>query len=287
MRLAKIHGKRELGLHHVAIWRESTATQIDYRHNLPLDPTDVARVFDASGIQRPTNDLPRIARMLSAPALIPSAWHAGRLIGVSRSLTDYAYCSYLSGVNRLTKAAPAPPLALHTLRDAAASPAPPLPCECAPRGAIPTAPPPPPSSNGVLARAPGDDISRGFRSYAPDRVEPFLAQRRMRSSSQESGPASILESKRRLIGRQDGNRGQRREPGGRVRHRSTSDSVRHQQVLTVLEESEHTHTHQHCDREKGAFAGLAMPETIRPRPKTGPARSKVRTAMRTPLTPSR
>jgi GNAT superfamily N-acetyltransferase len=73
-----------------------TATQIDYRHNLPLDPADVARVFDASGIQRPTHDLPRIARMFSAPALVLSAWHEGRLVGVSRSLTDYAYCCYLS-----------------------------------------------------------------------------------------------------------------------------------------------------------------------------------------------
>lgn len=36
---------------------------IAYRHNLPLDPSEVARVFDASGITRPTADLPRIARM--------------------------------------------------------------------------------------------------------------------------------------------------------------------------------------------------------------------------------
>ncbi|MBW8722660.1 MAG: GNAT family N-acetyltransferase, partial [Polaromonas sp.] len=30
---------------------------IEYRHNYPLDPVDVARVFDASGITRPTADL--------------------------------------------------------------------------------------------------------------------------------------------------------------------------------------------------------------------------------------
>ncbi|OOG36536.1 GNAT family N-acetyltransferase [Polaromonas sp. A23] len=69
---------------------------IEYRHNYPLDPVEVARVFDASGITRPTADLPRIARMFAAPSLVISAWQDGRLVGVSRSLTDYSYCCYLS-----------------------------------------------------------------------------------------------------------------------------------------------------------------------------------------------
>ena len=69
---------------------------IAYRHNLPLDPSEVARVFDASGITRPTADLPRIARMFAAPCLVISAWHGDRLVGLSRSLTDHAYCCYLS-----------------------------------------------------------------------------------------------------------------------------------------------------------------------------------------------
>ena len=69
---------------------------VEYRHNQPLDPTDVVRVFDASGIRRPTSDLPRIARMFAAPALVVSAWIDARLVGVARSLTDYAYCCYLS-----------------------------------------------------------------------------------------------------------------------------------------------------------------------------------------------
>lgn len=71
-------------------------SDIEYRHNFPLDPVDVVRVFDASGITRPTSDLPRIARMFAAPSLVISAWQQGRLVGLSRSLTDYAYCCYLS-----------------------------------------------------------------------------------------------------------------------------------------------------------------------------------------------
>lgn len=69
---------------------------IEYRHNIPLDPVEVVRVFDSSGITRPTTDLARIARMFSSPSLVISAWENGRLVGLSRSLTDYAYCCYLS-----------------------------------------------------------------------------------------------------------------------------------------------------------------------------------------------
>lgn len=71
-------------------------SDIEYRHNTPLDPQAVARVFDASGITRPTHDLPRIARMFAAPCLTLSAWADGQLIGVARALTDYAFCCYLS-----------------------------------------------------------------------------------------------------------------------------------------------------------------------------------------------
>ena len=69
---------------------------IEYRHNHPLDPHDVARVFDASGIVRPTGDLARIGRMLSNADLIISAWDEGRLVAVCRALTDFSYCCYLS-----------------------------------------------------------------------------------------------------------------------------------------------------------------------------------------------
>ena len=69
---------------------------IEYRLNQSLKPEDIARVFDASGIVRPTNDLPRIAKMFAASNLVISAWEEGRLVGVSRSLTDHSYCCYLA-----------------------------------------------------------------------------------------------------------------------------------------------------------------------------------------------
>jgi hypothetical protein len=75
---------------------ETQLVMIEYRYNFPLDPRDVARVFKASGIIRPADDIPRIARMLAGANLIVSAWDAGKLIGVCRALTDHSYCCYLS-----------------------------------------------------------------------------------------------------------------------------------------------------------------------------------------------
>lgn len=69
---------------------------IEYRHNFPLVASEVAAVFDASGIRRPTNDLARIERMFSNANLIFSAWHEGKLVGVCRALTDFSYFCYLS-----------------------------------------------------------------------------------------------------------------------------------------------------------------------------------------------
>ncbi|MBP9712411.1 MAG: GNAT family N-acetyltransferase [Sterolibacterium sp.] len=69
---------------------------IEYRENQPLEPVEVARVFEASGITRPTKDIPRIAKMLANANIIISAWDGARLVGVSRALTDYSYCCYLS-----------------------------------------------------------------------------------------------------------------------------------------------------------------------------------------------
>jgi GNAT superfamily N-acetyltransferase len=69
---------------------------IKYRDNKLLKPVEVARVFEASGISRPTKDIPRIAQMFANANIVISAWDGARLVGVSRALTDYSYCCYLS-----------------------------------------------------------------------------------------------------------------------------------------------------------------------------------------------
>jgi len=69
---------------------------IEYCENQPLEPGEIARLFEAAGISRPTKDIPRIAQMFANANIVISAWDGARLIGVSRALTDYSYCCYLS-----------------------------------------------------------------------------------------------------------------------------------------------------------------------------------------------
>jgi ribosomal protein S18 acetylase RimI-like enzyme len=69
---------------------------ISYRENHPLDPADVARVFKASGIKRPDDDLARIQKMFTHANLVFSAWDGETLVAISRALTDFSYCCYLS-----------------------------------------------------------------------------------------------------------------------------------------------------------------------------------------------
>ena len=69
---------------------------IEYRENQQLEPVEIARLFEASGIRRPTKDIPRIAKMFANANVVISAWDGARLIGVCRALTDYSYCCYLS-----------------------------------------------------------------------------------------------------------------------------------------------------------------------------------------------
>ncbi len=69
---------------------------LTYQLNTPLPASAVAAVFDASGIRRPSHDLPRIERMFANADLVLSAWDGERLVGVCRALTDFSYCCYLS-----------------------------------------------------------------------------------------------------------------------------------------------------------------------------------------------
>jgi len=70
---------------------------VTFRRDVPLDAADIIRVFDGSGLRRPTHDPERIERMFRHANLVFSAWSdEGQLIGVCRSLTDFSYCCYLS-----------------------------------------------------------------------------------------------------------------------------------------------------------------------------------------------
>lgn len=48
------------------------------------------------GERRPIDDEPRISRMIAQADVLITARQGGALVGVSRALTDYSYCTYLS-----------------------------------------------------------------------------------------------------------------------------------------------------------------------------------------------
>jgi hypothetical protein len=56
---------------------------IRYQLNTHLQTQDIIRVFNASGITRPTHDAARIASMFTQANLIVSAWHDNLLVGVA------------------------------------------------------------------------------------------------------------------------------------------------------------------------------------------------------------
>ena len=56
----------------------------------------IVDLYNSSGINRPTTDYRRISQMYANSNLIVTAWEEYKLVGISRSLTDFFYCCYLS-----------------------------------------------------------------------------------------------------------------------------------------------------------------------------------------------
>lgn len=71
---------------------------IAYRTGNDLDLDAVIELYRVStlGKRRPVDDRERMRAMLANANLVISAWSGPLLVGVARSLTDFAFCTYLS-----------------------------------------------------------------------------------------------------------------------------------------------------------------------------------------------
>lgn len=71
---------------------------IDYRLNADVTVDQVIELLIASTLadRRPVDDRPRMQAMLQCSNLVITAWDATSLVGIARSVSDYAYCTYLS-----------------------------------------------------------------------------------------------------------------------------------------------------------------------------------------------
>ncbi len=73
-----------------------TMPTLHYRTGYLPPVADIIRVFEESGIVRPTHDVARIEKMFAHANLVVTAWEGETLVGVCRALTDFSYCCYLS-----------------------------------------------------------------------------------------------------------------------------------------------------------------------------------------------
>lgn len=65
-----------------------------------LETEAVLRVYAASGLaeRRPVTEPGRLRRMLDGANLIAAAYDSGVLIGISRSVSDFSYATYLADI---------------------------------------------------------------------------------------------------------------------------------------------------------------------------------------------
>jgi len=73
-------------------------THITYSDTRTITPGQFVDLLVRSTLaaRRPVHDLARIAAMLEHADLLCTAWVGKRLVGAARSVTDFAYCCYLS-----------------------------------------------------------------------------------------------------------------------------------------------------------------------------------------------
>jgi GNAT superfamily N-acetyltransferase len=56
----------------------------------------VIELYRDAGLPRPIDDADRIERMMKGSNLVVSAWEGDKLVGISRSITDGAWSTYLA-----------------------------------------------------------------------------------------------------------------------------------------------------------------------------------------------
>ena len=69
---------------------------IQYKTDQVPTADAVIDLYLSAGLSRPTDDAERISNMYRHSDLVITAWDGPLLVGVSRSVTDFHYCCYLS-----------------------------------------------------------------------------------------------------------------------------------------------------------------------------------------------
>lgn len=72
--------------------------EIVYHSDIKISAVEFIDVLKRSTLdaRRPVDDINRIQLMLDHGNILVTAWHDKKLIGVSRALSDFSFCCYLS-----------------------------------------------------------------------------------------------------------------------------------------------------------------------------------------------
>jgi len=70
--------------------------EISYKTDIIPSTDQIIELYETSGLPRPTYDVERITAMFKNSDLIVTAWDGDNLVGVSRTITDWVWSSYLA-----------------------------------------------------------------------------------------------------------------------------------------------------------------------------------------------
>jgi GNAT superfamily N-acetyltransferase len=75
-----------------------TTTEVIYRNNVKISAEDFIDLLKRSTLdaRRPVDQKDRIQKMLDHANVLVTAWKENKLVGVSRALSDFSFCCYLS-----------------------------------------------------------------------------------------------------------------------------------------------------------------------------------------------
>jgi len=71
-------------------------SKIIYKFDVVPTAQQVIKLYNDAGLPRPTHDPKRVQAMFENSDLIITAWDEDKLVGVSRTITDWVWCSYLA-----------------------------------------------------------------------------------------------------------------------------------------------------------------------------------------------
>jgi N-acetylglutamate synthase-like GNAT family acetyltransferase len=78
------------------ITKKPRNSKITYKFDIVPTAQQIIDLYNDAGLPRPTHDPKRIRIMFENSDLIVTAWDESKLVGVSRTITDWAWCSYLA-----------------------------------------------------------------------------------------------------------------------------------------------------------------------------------------------